>query len=67
MKHRIYQLLMTVLPIFCGSLATGALFLYLTQGNSGMSPIIDVLVIIAGIGTGVRNIWALIIMSEKNK
>lgn len=67
MKHRIFKLLMIVLPILCGSLAISALISYLTQGNVGISPVIDVLIIIAGFGVGVKNIWALIIASENNK
>ena len=57
---KLYTVLMIVLPLFVGAAGIIELISYLTENGSTMNPIICVLMTVAGLLTGIRNILKLI-------
>ena len=66
MKRRWYTALMIVLPLFVGSGATTALLVhFFGRGQAiAQSPAFMALLAIAGMGTGIVNLWRLIEKAE---
>ena len=66
MKRRWYTALMIVLPLFVGSgAATALLVRFFGQGQDvAQSPAFMALLAIAGMGTGIVNLWRLIEKAE---
>ena len=65
MRHKLYLATMIVLPLFVGSLAISGMIISLS-GSTGvrMSPIVLGLMAISGMGTGIANLWRLIVRAE---
>ena len=57
---KLYTVLMIVLPVFVGSAGIIELISYLTENGATINPIICVLMTVAGLLTGIRNILKLI-------
>lgn len=66
MKRRCYTALMVVLPLFVGSGATTALLAhFFGRGQDiAQSPAFMALLAVAGMGTGIVNLWRLIEKAE---
>jgi len=64
MRHKLYIASMIVLPLFVGSGATFESISYFSGHDISMNPIVIVILAIAGMCTGVFNLWKLIEKAE---
>ena len=67
MKHKLYTALMVILPLFVGSGATIALLVHFWgQGRDvAQSPAFMALLAVAGMSSGIANLWRLIEKAER--
>ena len=65
MKHRLYVLLMIVLPLFVGSGALCELIRYFLGQRNTSDLLFMVLLAMAGLGSGIAKLWELTGKAEK--
>ncbi|MGI6721623.1 MAG: hypothetical protein ACOX4I_03540 [Anaerovoracaceae bacterium] len=60
MRHKLYLAAMVFMPLFVGSGATLETIRYFSGYDIGMNHIAVILLAVAGIVTGIVNLWSLI-------